>query len=481
MTADLQRAATPLERAGAVRLGRTLGIIAVIAGMALYRSDTQRVVLDRWSPLFFAALVVMAFAAVVSAVLGSRAARAIAPRSLASRLLDRGVLVLGAAYLAAAIDDPVQGGRLLDFNLFGSVAAPAAALEWVALVLLFAAAIAWLFGHLPRLANATLAVAAIGGTLLLGEGLARAWTLGTASTHLGNASRVWTRRHVQRNTEGARDVNHALVAAPGTHRLLVVGDSYAFGWGVPRIADRFGEQLATLLSANGERWEAINVSEPDKQTLQEFEYLRRGLRYGPELVTLIYVFNDMDYLVGITPRPLVAEAPHGVVDRLHPLRLVYANSYLFQEIYARLLAARQRQAARAHSPFAVYDDTALVRRHLGDLARFVAVADSAGAAVAIVPVDIAPSVDAASLRRYERFVAQGTAAGLPFISIPHAFDGHPVPTITVSSLDGHPNALGHHLAAAAAAPALRRLVAARANGGGPQLAGGPRSPAATNP
>ena len=95
-----------------------------------------------------------------------------------------------------------------------------------------------------------------------------------------------------------------------------------------------------------------------------------------------------------------------------------------------------------------------MRRHLRDLSRFVAQAENSGAVVAILPIEIGTAFDAATLTRYERFVAEGRAAGLPFVSISHAFDGHSAQSITVSSLDGHPNALGHDLAAAAAAPAL---------------------------
>ena len=113
--------------------------------------------------------------------------------------------------------------------------------------------------------------------------------------------------------------------------------------------------------------------------------------------------------------------------------------------------------------FYTYNDTALVRRHLGDLAEFVAIARRVGAVTAIVPIDPATSVDSAALQRYERFVAAGKAAGLPFVPIPHALDGHPIGAVTVSALDSHPNALGHHLAAVAhaAARSARDLALSR--------------------
>ena len=442
-------------RALDARLGRSVGLICLAAGMALYESVTNRPVMGKWSVSFFSVVVLVIFAGLASVVSGWRASRARRSVSAAWSLFDTGVALWGIAYLIGALDDRQQGGRLLDANLFGSVAPGPVALEWVAMLLFASALLVWVFGAKGKTwPNALLSAAALGLTLLLAEGGSRLWTLASGSTHLGYAARVWQRRFVVRNRDGARDVEHSLAPAPGRRRLLVVGDSYAFGWGVPDIEDRFGEQLALRLASAGPPWESFNMSEPDRHTLQEFEFLERGLRFQPDLVVLLYVFNDMDYLASITPRPMVAEGPSGIADRINPLRLMFTNSYLFQEMYARTRAVSQRRAARVLSPFRVYDDSALVRRHLADLTRFVAIAEKTGAATAIVPIDLATSVDTATLGRYERFVAAGKAAGLPVISISHAFDGYPTASITVGSLDGHPNAQGHHIAAAAAAPEL---------------------------
>src|SRR5437667_261926 len=342
---------TLLSQAFNARLGRTIGLFGLAAGMAMYRSVNSQPVLGRWSLVFFGALVVVTLAATISAVLGWRASRLPRRATAARALFDTGIAVWGVAYLVAAMD-----------------------------------------------------------------------------------------------------VEHVPQPVPGRRRLLVVGDSYAFGWGVPRIEDRFGEQLAARLAGGGTPWESINVSEPDKHTLDEFDFLRRGLRYRPDLVVLVYVFNDMDYLVGITPRPMLAEAPKGIAGRLNPVRLLFTNSYLFQEMYAHVHAMALRRSSQVLSPFRVYDDSGLVARHLADLARFVAIGESAGAATAIVPIEIATSVDTATLRRYEQFVTGARAVGLPLVSIAHAFDGYSTSSITVGELDGHPNARGHHIAAAAAAP-----------------------------
>lgn len=436
-------------RAFNARIGRTIGLFGFVAGMTQYKSVNNRPILNRWSLSFFVVLALVAVAAGCSVLVGWRASRAQNSVTTEQALSDAGLAAWGLAYFISAIDDPQQGGRLLDANFFGSIVPSAVTLEWLAMILLMSALLVWVSRSKAKAwPNTLLSATAVAFTLLLAEGSSRLWTLTSGSSHIGYAVRVWQRRFVLRNREGARDLDHALKPGPGQRRLLVIGDSFAFGWGVQRIEDRFGEQLAIRLARNDGAWESLNVSEPDRHTLQEFEFLKRGLRFHPDLVVLLYVFNDMDYLADITPRPMVAKSPKSIADRLNPLRLVFTNSYLFQELYARTHATSQQSQLRA------YDDSALVRRHLADLTRFVAIADGAGAAMAIVPIDMGTSIDTATLRRYEGFVRAGKAAGLPFISISHAFDGFPIASITVGSLDGHPNARAYHIAAAAAAPEL---------------------------
>lgn len=442
-----------------LRVWRTFGLACVLAGMMRYESFSDRSVLNRWSVTYVGALAMMLLLVAASATLGRGGATSARAELARRRFFDLGLAASGVAYLLSALDDGVQGGRLLDFNVFGSIAVLPTLLEWVGMMLLACAAFAWLaVKGARRFGNALLASGAVVVVFLLGEIAARTWTLTTASTHLGNASKVWQRRFVQRNSAGARDVEHARSAT--NRRLLVVGDSYAFGWGVERVEDRFGEQLAMRLSSPAERWESINFAEPDRHLLQEFPFLREGLRYAPDLAIQIYVFNDIDYLAPVTPRLMVVGGPAGI-HRLHPLRVLFANSYLFQEIYARLAADAERRAARTHSRFAVYDDTALVDRHIEDLKRFAAVAESAHVPMAFVPLDPATGADSSARRRYASFVDRVRAHGLPVISIEHAFDGVPIERYTVSSLDGHPNALGHRLAAQAAAGPIARLWAER--------------------
>ena len=118
--------------------------------------------------------------------------------------------------------------------------------------------------------------------------------------------------------------------------LAVVGDSYAFGWGIRDAADRFGERLVrTLNQDTTEKWRLVNASVGNRHTLQEFALMDSVMRFSPDVVILLYVFNDIDYLS--PPDSQVAWANHGksFASRLAPIRLLFLNSYLFQELLVR--------------------------------------------------------------------------------------------------------------------------------------------------
>ena len=82
-------------------------------------------------------------------------------------------------------------------------------------------------------------------------------------------------------------------------RVLVLGDSYAFGWGVGD-EDPFPAQMAGLARAAGRGLEVLNAGVPGYSTPQELGALQElGERFRPDAVVLAFVMND-----GQPPQPL---------------------------------------------------------------------------------------------------------------------------------------------------------------------------------
>lgn len=257
---------------------------------------------------------------------------------------------------------------------------------------------------------------------------------------------MWHRRHVETNSLGYRDAEPRQPKGEGIRRVVVLGDSFTFGSGIDDVRDRFGERLAELLERmRPDGWEVLNAGREDTHTLQHLEALRALLELEPELVVLLYVFNDMDYLAPVTDRRSVMHA-RGFPGILHPGRILYVNSYAYQALYVRLRTIVLGGAPLAEDPYA---DDALLAEHLDDLARLVEEARRAGAALRIVPFDNTVSLPERAAR-YRRFEAAARAAALPVCGIGSAFDDHPLDALVVNRLDAHPNELANRLAVEAA-------------------------------
>ncbi|MEM8934384.1 MAG: SGNH/GDSL hydrolase family protein, partial [Acidobacteriota bacterium] len=96
----------------------------------------------------------------------------------------------------------------------------------------------------------------------------------------------FTAVQIETNSRGWREVEHALDAPPNTVRILGIGDSVMFGWGVDReqrYTDLFGAKL-------GERypdiqWQTLTLACPGWNLVMEVEALERyGLAFEPDLI-----------------------------------------------------------------------------------------------------------------------------------------------------------------------------------------------------
>ena len=91
------------------------------------------------------------------------------------------------------------------------------------------------------------------------------------------------------NAQGLRDIEHAYAKPPGSRRLLLLGDSFGWGYGVEQ--DR---GVAAVLRARCPDLEVINASVSGYSTDQEYLSWRdEGRRYEPDLVLVLFHENDI--------------------------------------------------------------------------------------------------------------------------------------------------------------------------------------------
>jgi lysophospholipase L1-like esterase len=101
---------------------------------------------------------------------------------------------------------------------------------------------------------------------------------------------------VRINQKGLRDREHSYERLNDTGRILVLGDSFAWGYGVEE-SERFSELLETSLGV-----EAVNAGVSGYSTDQELLWFRgEGIKYESDLVILVIAGND----IGDNERQLV--------------------------------------------------------------------------------------------------------------------------------------------------------------------------------
>lgn len=99
---------------------------------------------------------------------------------------------------------------------------------------------------------------------------------------------------IKTNSEGFRDDGeHSWIKPPGVVRILGLGDSFTFGWGVS-LEESFLKKLEDhLQQLTGLNIETINSGIPGWDLNHYHAYYREvGVRYSADIVLLSYFFND---------------------------------------------------------------------------------------------------------------------------------------------------------------------------------------------
>lgn len=112
------------------------------------------------------------------------------------------------------------------------------------------------------------------------------------------------------NRRGFRGPAVEFQKPPGAFRILVLGDSVAFGWGVDDEVTFLRRWEQELNAAGGRRFEVVNTGHPMYDTTQQLAVLREeGLALQPDLVLLVYVVNDVEPTRDVVEESLLGRPP----------------------------------------------------------------------------------------------------------------------------------------------------------------------------
>lgn len=99
---------------------------------------------------------------------------------------------------------------------------------------------------------------------------------------------------IEISSQGIRDYEYHKEKPQDTYRIIILGDSIGFGWGVD-IEDTFAKKLERMIQkTNSKKYEVINFSCPGYNITQKVATLeKKCLIYSPDLV--IFSLTDNDY------------------------------------------------------------------------------------------------------------------------------------------------------------------------------------------
>lgn len=167
-------------------------------------------------------------------------------------------------------------------------------------------------GGRALLRRAGLAAAGILVALLLAEGILWAWDPPISRPRIGSYAVYsrefgWLNRpntqgwqvdvgyHIRINRYGHRGGEHPEKKPAGVFRILGLGDSFTFGWGVAE-EHTFLQVLERKLREAGHRVQVLNAAVPAWHSSQALHYLaREGPRFEPDLVVMSFFMDDVFY------------------------------------------------------------------------------------------------------------------------------------------------------------------------------------------
>lgn len=271
---------------------------------------------------------------------------------------------------------------------------------------------------------------------------------------MGHEHRPQTSAHlmgvdVSINHLGLRGREYSEAKPAGMYRILVLGDSMTFGWGVAAeevfcavLEKRLNQEVSPR---TGVTYEVINAGVGNYNTTQELTYLEdRGLKLNPDLIVLAYYINDAE--------PVPA----------HDASFLVRNSYLYVLVSSGLDAWARRGGNRpgyADYYRSLYKkDAEGWRQCRASLNRLAVVCreKEIPLIVSILP-ELHQVGDAYLFGDVHDSVQQIFASqGVPTVDLRDVFAKESPPSLWVSAGDVHPNAKGHRFIAAGLYDALAK-------------------------
>ncbi len=186
----------------------------------------------------------------------------------------------------------------------------------------------------------------------------------------------WLDRHWDTNSAGYRDREWAENDYAQDLTVVVVGDSFAAGWGIDDPADRFSEVLGAQL---GDDAAVFNLGIYGTNTPEQLDNLRAFVETHttPDVVILQYFLNDINYaMLSVGALPEATPAPTWSQES-------YLANFLYTRLIGHLLDPNYNRDWWAEN-YAAYDTPLIWDIHAAELHAFIDYVESIDARLIVV-------------------------------------------------------------------------------------------------
>ena len=274
--------------------------------------------------------------------------------------------------------------------------------------------------------------------------------------------------YIKTNSQGLRDVEHAWKKEEGSVRILGLGDSFTFGWGV-KLEETFLKQLEGRLSQQIRRpVETINAGVPGYGLNHYYVYLKNiGIKYQPDIVVLAYFTDDLPYSLLETLKPYEEDFPERLQYKgggLHRSRLynfltsaaaiIRVRNHATQVDFIRIMEVRRAAWGRYDHPLITNEGgkaaekIALLEEYLR---RFKAITTENHASLVMLFIPDISHLYHPEYQNINRVLRQLTIKHeIPFVDMTSIFESSAeLSTYYLHPKDAHTNANGHRAMASA--------------------------------
>jgi len=256
-------------------------------------------------------------------------------------------------------------------------------------------------------------------------------------------------KSARKNSLGFRDIDYASPAPPrGATRIIVLGDSFAWGSGVNNDKAVFSApRLPAELARHGVKAQTLNASALGANTAKELVLYRKAHKaFNESAVVLCFFANDIEPVGGA---PEIAPVLKPNLPFIPQVFTVHSALLHFVNIRAGILRERRgRKPSYSDYLHAIYRNKAYLKENSGILGLIDKEVRANGSRLFIVALPVVTDEKPYPFPEATDYIrAQADKLGAPFLDLGPAILKHPVEKMRAGKYDAHFSAAAHAVAA----------------------------------